>query len=173
MRAALQPPPNIRIIFCCVQAGTARVLRCCCSSSVVKPASSDSSEWGWNDAFVSCAPRALPQSINTDRIVVSCAVPWTYESRSPLLCCIPIRSSGCNRYAPRALLNIVIRCGPMTDHLQSDIVSKCLRGTTAARRCEYATFVRRAFTTLRALCHSAPGTNSDESVCYPSRNSVK
>jgi hypothetical protein len=107
------------------------VLRCCCSSSVVKPASSDSSEWGWNDAFVSCAPRALPQSINTDRIAVSCAVPWTYESRSPLLCCIPIRSSGCNRYAPHkyAPLNIVIRCGPMTTRNQI-----LFRNACAARR---------------------------------------
>ena len=92
-----------RLIARLLQAGTARALQCCCWSSVVKPALADPCDWRWDDCFATSTPRALPLSISVDEVAASCAVPWTYESRSPLLCCIPVRSGGCNRYVQKLL----------------------------------------------------------------------
>jgi hypothetical protein len=97
-------PRHFRPHFTSLQTGTARTLQCCCWSSVVAPSSPAPVHWLWSGAFLSRTPRALPPAVAVEDVAASCAVPWTYLSRSPLLCCLPVRATGCNRSAPVPVL---------------------------------------------------------------------
>ena len=137
----LQRAPHFSLSQTC----TARLLQCCCHSSVVAPTHLDSAEWRWDDPFVSCIPRALPLSIAAHDVVASCAVAWTYESRSLLLFCIPIRSSGWNRCSTTRLNTVSFVNGFAGLYSAAGTVSSTTREATAARPYAFATYVLQPF----------------------------